>query len=181
MAFQITDPQLGFLSPAAIDAGILPPISVSSGSTTTIPTPPLRPGMIVQGSDPTFGFGEFILLTGGAGIAVGTPVFYNLTTFTAAPVTGTLAVPTPIGVSMAANTAATSWSWYQISGIAVGVKGGGISLLTAAALGITTTGVFTATASGAEVQGAEVASIATITQTTVQIVLNRPHMQGRVT
>ena len=59
MAFTIIDPQLGQLPIANTDAGYTP-----GNASSAIPTPPLVPGMIVQGQDPTFGVGEFILLAG---------------------------------------------------------------------------------------------------------------------
>jgi hypothetical protein len=76
-------------------------------------------GTIVQASDPVYGTGEFILLKGLASTAVGSWVTYNYddntTTLLAANAIG------PVAVSMAANTAATTYSWYQISGKAVGL------------------------------------------------------------
>lgn len=76
-------------------------------------------GVIVQASDPDYGTGEFILLKGVASTAVGSWVTFNrddsTTTLLAANAIG------PVAVSMVANTSASVWSWYQISGKAVGL------------------------------------------------------------
>ena len=58
----------------ATDAGIVPPNNFNIGSASTIPTPPMTPGMIVAGSDPTYGNGEFILLLGVGSTVVGSLV-----------------------------------------------------------------------------------------------------------
>jgi hypothetical protein len=79
----------------------------------------IQAGTIMRAVDPVYGAGEFILLKGVASTAIGTWVTYNLddntTTRLAANAIG------PVAVSMAANTAATTYSWYQISGKAVGL------------------------------------------------------------
>jgi hypothetical protein len=84
---------------------------------------------------------------------------------------------------MSANVSATTWGWYQISGIAVVQKTCTVSLAANAAVGVLTTGLIAATGTGKEVQGALVAAVASATagRTTLKIVLNRPHMQGRIT
>lgn len=180
MAYTISEPQSGFLPITAKDAGIIPANNANTGSTTTVPTPPMKPGMIINATDPTYGGGEFILLLGVASTAVGSIVTYNLTTFTTALAPAGTNLPQPIAVAMSANTDPTQWGWYQISGIAVCAKGS-VSLLSNAAVGVQTAGLLNASSSGTEVQGALVATIATITATTVNVVINRPHMQGRVT
>ncbi len=179
MAYTISDPQAGFLAITAQDAGVVPPNNVNTGSTTAIPTPPLYPGMIVQGRDPTYGGAEFILLLGVASTIVGSIVVYNLTTFATTLAPAGTNLPQPIAVAMSANVGAT-WGWYQIAGIAVAAKGS-VSLLSNAAVGVQSTGVLNASITGTEVEGMLVATLATVTATTVQVVLNRPHMQGRIT
>ncbi len=65
-------------------------------------------------SDETYGPGEFIYLAGVASTAVGSVVTFNLDNGTTA-----LAVANavgPVAVAMSANTAATSYGWYQIYG-----------------------------------------------------------------
>ena len=74
-------------------------------------------GEIVQAKDPTYGAGEFIYLKGVASTIVGSWVTYNADDWTTA-----LIVPNaigPVAVSMSANTAATSFGWYQIQGKAI--------------------------------------------------------------
>ena len=177
MTYVISNPMAGVLPIASTDDGV----TFTNGS-TAYPTPPLRPGMIVQAQSPTYGAGEFILLKGVANTAVGSVVTYNTTTFqTALAAVGTNK-PQPIAIAMAAVDAA-DWGWYQISGIAVVKKTCTVSLAANAAVGVLTTGLIAGTASGKEVEGALVAAVASATagRTTVQVVLNRPRMQGRVT
>jgi len=180
MAFYSDLHTLGVTPIANIDSGVLSPSSVSSGSTTTYPTGPLVPGMIVRAKDPTYGEGEFILLAGVASTAVGSIVIYNTSSFTTtlAPV-GTN-IPQPVAIAMSANTAATTWGWYQISGNSVALKSG-VSIAALGAVGIATVGTLSVTSTGSEIQGAVAASVATAAATTVQVMLNRPHMQGRIT
>ena len=82
---------------------------------------------------------------------------------------------------MSANVA-DQYGWYQISGIAVVAKAATVSLAAGVAVGVQSTGVINATASGKEVEGALVAAVASATsgRTTVKVVVNRPVMQGRV-
>lgn len=75
-------------------------------------------GKVVDASDPVYGAGQFIYLKGVASTAVGSWVTFNAddgtTALLAANAIG------PVGVAMSANTAATSYGWYQIYGKAVG-------------------------------------------------------------
>lgn len=180
MAFVHDIPSAGLLPIANIDAGTSMPSTVSLGTTTTIPSPPLRPGMVVRAQDPTFGEGEFILLAGVASTAVGSVVTYNATTFTTALAPVGANKPQPIAIAMAANTSSSNWAWYQIGGLAVAAKTSGLALASNAAVGVLTAGKIAATGSGKEVQGALTAAKAT-TPKTVQLIINRPHMQGRIT
>lgn len=163
------------------DSGIIPPGNVNTGSTTTIPTPPLVPGMIVRAKDPTYGEGEFILLKGVTSTAVGSAVVYNTSDFTTSLTPVGSNVPQPIAIAMSANTSSSNWGWYQISGLAVAAKSASASLATGAAVGFATAGVLKASSTGVEVQGAIVAATSTASATTLQVILNRPHMQGRIT
>lgn len=179
MAYTISNPQAGWMPISATDAGITPANNVNTGSTTVVPSPPMYPGMIVTGVDPTYGGAEFILLKGVASTAVGSVVVYNLTTFQTqlAPV-GT-SLPQPIAIAMSANLAAT-WGWYQISGLAVAAKTvGSASIASNAAVGVQTIGVLTVSATATEVEGALAAVLATASSPTVQVIINRPHMMGR--
>jgi hypothetical protein len=78
---------------------------------------------------------------------------------------------------------AAQFGWYQISGTAVVVKATNVNFAPKVALGVAATGKVGATASGKEIQGARTANAATVVSatTTVNVVIDRPHLQGRVT
>jgi hypothetical protein len=147
--------------------------------TSTVQNHPV--GTIVTADDTTYGAGEFIYLLGIGSTAVGSLVTYNGATGVTALAAVGANKPQPIAVAMSANVA-SQWGWYQISGIAVMKKTCTVSLAANAAVGVLTAGLVAATGSGKEVQGALVAAVASATagRTTVQVVVNRPHMQGRV-
>lgn len=138
-------------------------------------------GTIVRGVDPTYGEGEFIYLKGVASTAVGSIVTYNTSSGTTALAPVGTNKPQPVAVAMSANVA-NQYGWYQISGIAVVAKSATVSLAANVAIGVKTIGLVASTGSGKEVQGALVAAVASAAtgRTTVQVVVNRPHMQGRV-
>lgn len=139
-------------------------------------------GKTVRAVHDTYGEGEFIYLLGVASTAVGSLVTYNgATGVTALAPVGTNKAQ-PIAVSMSANVAA-QWGWYQISGIAIMKKTCTVSLAAGVAVGVLTIGLVAGTGSGKEISGALVAAVASATagRTTVQVVINRPRMQGRVT
>jgi hypothetical protein len=150
-------------------------------SALLIPRPrQLHPlGTIVRATDATLGEGEFIYLKGVANTVVGSPVVYNTASYltTLAPIGANKAQP--VAFAMSANVA-SQWGWYQIGGNAVAVKTSGLALASNAAVGILTAGKVAGTASGKEIQGALTVAKAT-TPTTVTLIINRPHMQGRVT
>lgn len=139
-------------------------------------------GQIVTGSDPTFGLAEFIYLKGVASTAVGSVVTYDTGTYatTLSAVGGN--IPRPIAIAMSANVA-SQFGWYQISGIAVVKKQCTVSLAAGAAVGVLSTGLIAGTGSAKEILGAVVHAVASAAagRTTVQVVINRPHKQGRVT
>lgn len=165
MAFHITDAKVGFQ-----------PIA----NTETTQKHPL--GTVVRAVDPTYGEGEFIYLKGVASTAVGSLVTYNTSSFTTALAPVGANKPQPIAVAMSANVA-DQYGWYQISGIAVMKKTCTVSLAADAKVGVLTAGLVAGSGSGKEILGALVAAVASATagRTTVQVVINRPHMQGRVT
>lgn len=136
-------------------------------------------GTIVRAYDPSYGAGEFIYLKGVASTVVGSPVIYNTATFqtTLAPVGTNKAQP--VAFAMSANVA-SQYGWYQISGNAIAAKTSGLALASNAAVGVLTAGKVAATGSGKEIQGALTVAKSTAS-TTVQLVINRPHMQGRIT
>ena len=165
MTYFITDGKIGY------------PVITDTSATATVPV-----GTIVRAYDSTYGEGEFIYLLGVASTAVGSVVTYNALTYqTALAAVGTNKAQ-PVAIAMSANLA-TKYGWYQISGVAVVKKTCTVSLAANAAVGVLTIGLIAGTGSGKEVQGALVAVVASATagRTTVSVVMNRPHMQGRVT
>ena len=181
MAYTFDDNKAGLLQIANIDTGVTSPGGVSSGSTSVIPTPPNTLGQIERGFDPTYGAGEFILLVGVASTAVGSLVTYDGTTYqtTLAATTGNQA--RPVAVAMSANLAGT-FGWYQIEGTAVVAKTAA-KVSPTVAIGVVSTGKIGASASGKEILGARSANAATVASATatVTVVINRPHLQGRIT
>lgn len=160
--FRISDARIGFQRIA---------------DTSTTQLHPL--GTIVRATDATLGEGEFIYLKGVALTVVGSAVIYNTASYltTLAPVGANK--PQPVAFAMSANVA-SQYGWYQISGNAVAAKTSALALASNAAVGILTTGKVAATGTGKEIQGALTVAKAT-TPTTVTLIINRPHMQGRVT
>ncbi len=142
-------------------------------------------GMIVAGHDQdgTLGGAEFIYLKGVASPVVGSIVNYKATSFqTALGYAGEL-VPCPYAVAMSANVA-NQYGWYQISGIATAAKASTVSFAAAAKVAVgSSSGLAVATLSGQEIMGAFVSAVASAAsgRTTVQLVVNRPHNQGRIT
>jgi hypothetical protein len=184
MAFNFVEPQSGFLQIANTDAGLT--YTAPNGTTTIIPTPPSTLGMTARSFDPTLGEGEFIMLKGVAGTVVGSLVTYDATAYTTAlcPVTANLA--RPVAVAMAANTSATAFSWYQLSGSATVAKSVNHNIQPNLAVGVFSAGKIAAGSSagaGKEIEGARYSSTTTASSasTTCVIIMNRPHMQGRIT
>jgi hypothetical protein len=184
MAYTIISPFIGVLPIGNVDSGVLSAINTSNGGTTYIPSPPLQLGLIVRATDPTYGGGEFILLTGNTGVAVGTVVQYDASTFV--PTVPTAAALNksgePLAVSMSANTSTTNWSWYQISGTAV-VKKTTVKFTNKQAVGFISTGVVGKNASGVQIIGARTANVSSVASatTTVLVTISRPVAQGRIT
>lgn len=183
MAYTFNEPRLGVLQFDQIDTGVTSPSGVSSGSTSVIPTPPYVLGQIVRGFDPVYGEGEFILLKGVASTAVGSVVTYDGTTYATALAPATANQARPVAISMAANTSASTFSWYQIAGTAIAARTTGVRLNPTVAIGVTSAGKVAASSSGKEILAARSANAATVASATatVAIVINRPHMQGRIT
>lgn len=136
-------------------------------------------GSIVRAVDPTYGVGEFIYLLGVANTVVGSVVIYNDASYqtTLAPVGNYL--PEPVAFAMSANVA-SQYGWYQISGRAIAKKTSGLALGANVAVAVKTAGLVATTGSGKEIQGALTIAVSTAS-TTVSLIIDRPHMQGRVT
>jgi len=109
-------------------------------------------------------------------------VIFNTTNYTTTlcPVTANLGQP--VAVSMTANTSSSNWSWYQIEGVAIVVKSA-VVLAANVAIAVSSTGKVGANSSGKQILGARTANTASVASatTTVQVILNRPHLQGRTT
>lgn len=131
-------------------------------------------GTIVRAQDETYGEGEFIYLAGVTGTVAGSFVNYD-DSFTTALNTGGLATPRPVAVAMAANVG-SSYGWYQISGLAIGLKANSVSFAKGAAFGVATAKAI-AVATGQILNGALVAVVASAKSnvTTVKVMINRPH------
>jgi len=183
MAYTIANPQIGQLPINQFDSGIVSPYNVVTGSATTIPTPPLSPGMIVTANDPTYGAGEFILLPGCASTIVGSLVRYNATSFATTLLVNTTVQVMPVAVAMSANIVATTWGWYQIAGQALIAKTAVILLPNVAFYISATAGKIKALASaGWQIMAARTGSATTASASgTVVVFINRPHAQGQIT
>jgi len=177
MAYTFDDNKAGLLQIANTDAGATMP-----NGTSAIPTPPAVLGQVERAFDPTYGAGEFILLVGVANTAVGSLVTYDGTTYQTTLAATTANQARPVAVAMSANGAG-SFGWYQIEGTAVVTKTTAAKVNPTVAIGVVSTGKVGASASGKEILGARSANAATVASatTTVNVVINRPHLQGRIT
>jgi len=138
-------------------------------------------GKVVRAVHDTYGEGEFIYLKGIGSTVAGTSVTYNSTTYVTTLAPAGSNIPQPIAFAMSANVA-SQYGWYQISGQAIAAKQQATAtFVVGSAVGITATGVLSNSATGAEVQGAVAMAVATVSAATVQVLINRPIMQGRVT
>ncbi len=140
-------------------------------------------GQVVWAFDSTYGWGEFVYLVGVADTIVGSCVTYDVgTTWVTTLSAVGASLPRPVAFAMSANVA-SQYGWYQISGRAVAAKAVGTSLAAAAAIGVKTTGLVSASATGKELAGAIVAAVASAKSdvSTVTLVISRPHHSGRIT
>lgn len=181
MAYTFDEPRVGMLQIANTDAGITPP-----NQSTVIPTPPNVLGCTLRAFDPTLGEGEFILLLGVAGTAIGSLVTYDATTYQTALCPSTANLARPVAVAMSANLA-TTFGWYQIAGSATVLKQVNHQIAANLAVGISSSaGKIVASSSagaGKEIEGARKTATGTVASatTTCVIVIARPTMQGRIT
>ena len=177
MAYTFDDNKAGLLQIAVTDAGV-----TMANGTSAIPTPPAVLGQVERAFDPTYGAGEFILLVGVASTTIGSLVTYDGTTYQTTLAATTSNQARPVAVAMSANLAGT-FGWYQIEGTAVCAKSTSSNFAATVAVGVKSTGKVGATGSGKEILGARTANAATVASatTTVTVVMNRPHLQGRIT
>lgn len=140
-------------------------------------------GIIVKGEDTADGGGEFIYGPGVANLTVGQMVTYNPRTGVVVLTPNTANLAQPVAVAMSANTAATSFGWFQIAGVAtikkIAVK---VSPNVALFQSSTTGRVTSVAASGKQLVNARSVNSATIASTTstVKVLLDRSFLQGAV-
>jgi hypothetical protein len=141
--------------------------------TSTTKNHPL--GTIVTAVDPTLGGGEFIYLTGVASTVVGSIVNYDDAFQTALDTSATAGPSRPLAIAMSAN-GASSYGWYQISGLAVATKSAAVSFADGAGVKAGS-GLAVAAVSGDVIQGAIVRTVASAKSgvVTVALAINRPH------
>jgi hypothetical protein len=142
-------------------------------------------GTIVNGYDPTYGWGEFIYLLGVASTVVGSIVRYNATTYQTAllSVTNGKNKGVPVAVAMSANVA-SQYGWYQIGGNAV-IKKTTVAVTPQVPIFISATDgrIKVLASAGQQILGAQTANLTTVvtTTSTVVVTINRPMTQGQIT
>lgn len=138
-------------------------------------------GTIIRAADVSNGEGEFIYLQGVANTVAGAPVTWNSTTYQTTLAAVGANVPYPIAFAMSANVA-SQFGWYQISGLVIALKTSTVSI-PVGAVGILTAGLVAKTGTGKELQGVTCPKISSSKtgNTTVFLMANRPHLQGRIT
>jgi hypothetical protein len=139
-------------------------------------------GTIVRAKDETYGSGEFIYLKGVVNTVAGLMVGYNPVAGTTTLTPNTAGQGSPVAVAMAA-TVANKFGWYQIGGAAVIKKTATIVNANVAIYQSGTAGRVMATAaSGKQVLGARSINTASVVSatSTVNVLINRPHLQGQV-
>lgn len=164
----------------AADPGRLLPSK--PGDVDTVAKVPV--GTVAKFRHPTYGEGEFMYLAGVTSTAAGDAVTFNSTTGATTRAAAGAGIPMAVAFATAATVAST-WGWYQISGIAVGNKTKTFSYAAGIAVGIATTALIVASSSLKELRGAVVAVVASATTTTlggdkVILRIDRPRLQGRI-
>lgn len=140
-------------------------------------------GTVVRGVDTASsktGGGEFIYLPGVASNIVGALVSYNPlgNTTTLSPTTASSGLP--VAVSMAANTATTSYSWYQIAGVAT-IKKTATKVSPASKVAVSATAgrILGGSTAGKQLCNAISVNAATVASatSTVQVLIQRPFLE----
>jgi hypothetical protein len=167
-AWKTADNVLGHTAPGTVDTVARVPV-----------------GTIRQFRDTTYGVGEFIYLKGVANTVAGDAVSYNTVDFQTVRAAAGAGIPWAIGFATAATVAST-WGWYQISGMAIANKTKTVSFVVGIAVGISTAALVIHSSSLKELIGAKVALVASATTTTnnggkIVLSLDRPRLQGRIT
>jgi hypothetical protein len=140
-------------------------------------------GTIRRFRDVTYGEGEFIYLLGVASTVAGDPVTWTAATFATTRAVAGAGIPMAVAFATAATVAST-YGWYQISGLAIANKTKTVSMAAGIAVGISTTALIAASSSSKEIQGARTAIVASATTTTnnggkVVLSVSRPFLQGQ--
>jgi hypothetical protein len=168
-----TKPEMGYPLPGntqQINAYGYPPVDLGTIAT------------FVNNATPQ-GEGEFIYLQGVANTVLGSLVTYDpatgLTSLTVAATNKNQGVP--VAVAMSANLL-TFYDWYQISGVAV-IKKTAVKVSPNVPIYLSGTAgrIKSSAASGDQVLGARSENTATVTTTSsvVNVVIDRPHIQGQ--
>ena len=141
-------------------------------------------GTIVRGEDSASGKGggEFIYLPGVANTVVGSLVVYNPSAKTTTLAPDTAGLAQPLAVAMSANNLATTFSWYQVAGVAVMKKTAvkvnpNVPIYLSATIGR----IMPTAVNGKEILNARTVNTATVASTTstVNVLLQRPFAQGQ--
>jgi hypothetical protein len=144
-------------------------------------------GTIVSGQDTPssgggLGAGEFIYLAGVASTVVGSTVVYNPNTGTTTLVPNTANTAAPLAVAMSANNLATTFGWYQITGVTV-MKKTAVKVSPNVAIFVSATAgrISSVAASGKQVVPARSVNSATVASatSTVLVLLQRSHVQDQ--
>ncbi len=157
--------------------GIQPILSVAVG--TANQAHPL--GTMVKAYDSAStlqGEGEFIYLPGGSSVAVGSLVTWNILDKTVTVVPNTAKLGYQVAVSMAANTSASSYSWYQISGVGAVLKSAAAIAKLARIAISATAGSVLGTSTAGKFVGNAIAVNSTVSATTfAKVQIQRPFME----
>jgi len=180
MTFQVDEPRIGVQPIAGIDTGLS--YTSPGGVTTIIPSPPSMLGNIIRAFDPVLGEGEFILLKGVAGTVVGSCVIWD-GAFATTLAPATVMQARPVAFAMSANVNPAQFGWYQIGGIVTADKDTSLAVNPNVPVGIVSAGKIGNTGVGLEIENARSVNTAIVAAptTTLQIEINRPHLQGRIT
>lgn len=139
-------------------------------------------GTVVKAYDPTLGEAEFIYLPGVASTAVGTLVTWNIVDKTTTIVPNTAKLGYQVAVAMAANVSATTYGWYQISGVALILKSAA-AISKAARIAISgTAGSVLGTSTAGKFVNNAIAVNSTVSATTwAKVQIQRPYMENIAT
>lgn len=168
-------------APAESLAGLVSFTNIDTSANRVIPV-----GTIVRGIDTasTKTAGEFIYLPGVASNIVGAVVTYNPLAPSVALVPNTANLGQPVAVSMAANTTTTSYSWYQLEGVAT-IKKTAVVVNPNVRVYISATAgrIMSTSVAGKSIVNARSVNAASVVSATssVAILINRPFAQGVIT